>query len=242
MPALPGVPVSDRGATLAEVLVASFLLGIVGTLVMQVSVQTSRVVVTAAERGGDVQDARSATAAITRALRTAVDPDGSGPKRAFLDSSEPDATLQSDPRQVAFYASIDEQHPCRQGLPALFRYELLPSGDLVEEVRLQAAPPATTECAAFSTTKSRVLARGLATTGRPLFTYLAATDVTTNPDGTTVSSLTSALAPKLEPADVDKVAAVEIWLSPTVTAKGGGRPVTVVDRVALPNDLEVIVQ
>jgi hypothetical protein len=95
------------------------LLGMVGTVVMAVSVQTARVLAGSAERGADTQDVRVALEAVTRSLRGALDPDGVAPdgsvctpsgtggtQCAFLDSSSAYPELRSGPSRIAFWSSL----------------------------------------------------------------------------------------------------------------------------------------
>lgn len=260
-------PRGDAGTTLAELLVVLGLVGLVGTLVMSVSVQTARVLVRADDRGSDTQQVRVALEAVTRTLRGAVDPDtvpkvvyaaaGSAcnpagtvatgtatdaTRCAFIDSTSAVPALRSGPRQIAFWSSTYDLSGASttpsgdRSAPALYRYALTAAGEVTEQVWTGAYASGAT---LLAPTRSRVLARGLDTSAGvpPLFTYLAATDTTIPPDGPTVSSLTSPTDPLLSPADVGRLAAVEVWL--TAVPQRGGRPVTAVDSVVLPNDPEV---
>lgn len=265
--AVPRRPRGDAGTTLAELLVVLGLMGLVGTLVMSVSVQTARVLTGAADRGGDTQQVRVALEAVTRSLRSAVDPDtvpkvvmaapgtscnpagtvGTGnaatdaTRCAFFDATSAVPELRSGPRQVAFWSSAYDlsgggSPASDPAAPKLYRYALTAAGEVTEQVWTGAYASGATLLPA---TRTRVLARGLDTSASapPLFTYLAATDTTVPPSGPTVSSLTTPADPLLSPADVARLATVEVWL--TAVRERGGRAVTVVDSVVLPNDPEV---
>lgn len=257
----------DRGSSLVELLVVMGLMGLIGTLVMSVSVQTAKVLTRSGDRGGDTQQARVALEAMTRTLRGAVDPDtvpkmvyaaagtscnpagtvGTGDastdatRCAVLDSTSAVPELRSDPRQIAFWSStydLSGSTTTTSGdpsAPVLYRYALTPAGEVTEQVWTGAYASGST---LLAPTRSRVLARGMDPgASAPLFTYLAATDTTIPPSGPTVSSLTSSTEPLLSPSDVGRLASVEIWL--TAVRERGGRQVTTVDSVALPNDPEV---
>lgn len=242
----------DRGTSLVEVLVVSGLMGLLGTMLMTVSVQTAKIMSGSDERAQDTQTARVALEAMTRSLRAAADPDGesgvgstctpggtAGRQCAFVDATSPWLALRSGPRQVAFFSSLYDLS--RGGTKVLYRYSLESDGRLVEQVWSGAWAAGPTTLAPPS--RQRVIARGLDTgpAAPPLFTYLSATDTTIPPAGPTVSSLTdpsgvtqSAL---LEPADVPKIAALEVWVAPVRTY--GGRQIVAVDSVLLVNQPQV---
>ncbi len=261
-------PRGDSGTTLAELLVVMGLMGLIGTLVMSVSVQTAKVLTRSADRGGDTQQVRVALEAVTRTLRGAVDPDtvpkvtyaaagttcnpagttGTGntatdaTRCAFIDATSGVPELRSGPRQVAFWSSVYDLSGSTATLdgnpsaPVLYRYALTPAGEVTEQVWTGAYASGST---LLAPTRSRVLARGIDTsaTAPPLFTYLAVTDTTIPSSGPTPSSLTTASDPLLSPSDVGRLATVEVWL--TAVRERGGRAVSAVDSVVLPNDPEV---
>ena len=189
----------DRGASLAELLVVMALMGLIGTMVMSVSVQVAKALRGAAERSDDSQDARVALEAMTRALRSAVDPDEDGPLTAFVDAGgHPE--LGSTPFQVGFFSAYQQDveadvdgSTTTTTEPARYRIWLQQEPDpatgeaqWVLRQRIWPWPgtrdslghptwPAPTDLA---TARERVLARNLAVGGatdQPLFRYFTAT-------------------------------------------------------------------
>ena len=276
---------SDRGTSLVEVLVVMGLMGLIGTLVMTLSISTAKALRGADERGADTQQVRVALEAVTRALRSAVDPDGAAPagsvcaatgtagqQCAFLGTSAA-AVLQSGPRRLVVWsaahdlsatspspaptstdlcAATDPTGVDGHRAPRLVKYELTPAGELTEQTWTRSQY--LNGCVGTVQPRTRVLARGLdaSSSAFPVFSYLSEADARKSHDvgtekrslprtGPMTSSLTDPSgvlqSPLLEPGDVGRIAAVEVYLS--AVHRWRGRPVSAVDSVALTNDPEV---
>ena len=86
----------------------------------------------------------------------------------------------------------------------------------------------------FSTSRTRVVADHVDTSGHPVFTYLLRSDVAdTDADGVTDSSLRTAADGSVVAGALESVQAVEVWVS--VAGKADKPPVVAVQRVTLPN-------
>jgi prepilin-type N-terminal cleavage/methylation domain-containing protein len=212
----------DDGFTLTELVVVMFILGIVLAVVQTTMVMTSRTVSDNNLRVSQTEQARAAMDAMSKLLRTAVLPsqlNGSCP------SCNVAAFVQATATSVQFYADVDND----QNLvgPSRVTYVVTAGGDLTETVQ----PPdahapdnrSYTYCAAGPgcPVTSRVLARNVQTTS-PIFTYYDRTGAALG-----VVPLTAA-----ELAAVDSVDVV-------LTVRGARtqpvNPVTVTERVTLPN-------
>ena len=261
-------PRGDRGTSLAELLVVMGLVGLIGTLVMSVSVQTAKVLTRSGDRGGDTQQVRVALEAITRTLRGAVDPD-TVPKTVYaaagtacnpagtvatgntatdatrcavLDSTSAVPELRSGPRQVAFWSLT-------YGLSGS---STTPAGDPSAPVlyRYALTPDGevteqvwTGAYASGSTllepTRSRVLARGLDTsTSAPPLFTYLAATDTTIPPS---GPTVSSLTTASDPllSPSDVRRLAAVEIWLTAVRERSGRQVTAVDSVVLPNDPEV---
>jgi prepilin-type N-terminal cleavage/methylation domain-containing protein len=212
----------DDGFTLTELVVVMFILGVVLAVVQTTMVMTSRTVSDNNLRVSQTEQARAAMDAMSRSLRTAVLPAQLGGTCSACNVA---AFVQATSTSVQFYADVDND----QNLvgPSRVTYVVTASGDLTETVQ----PPdahapdnrSYTYCAPGPgcPVVSRVLARNVQATS-PVFAYYDRTGA-----ALAVVPLTAA-----ELAAVDSVDLV-------LTVRGARtqhvNPVTVTERVTLPN-------
>lgn len=218
----------DAGTSLLELLVIMIVVGVLGTLLLRAFVAGTSAATTAERRGFDAQQVRTAMDTVTRALRTAADPDGVGPVRAV----QPGSTGQD----VTFYANV-QVGIVDPAPPDRVRLWVDGSGVLREQV-WDGQWDATHTAVWPALTRERVVLRGVrvdvpAGDPRAVFTYLQRSDTTPAANGTTTTTVdvvSGALSDSLTGART--VEAVEVWLS---AGKSGADPVTAVSRVTLLN-------
>lgn len=173
-----GAGTHDAGTSLAELLVAAGLLGVVLVLVGSTVVSGLRSTAVARSKGSDAANGRVALDAITRTLRTAVDPDGDGSALRFERAEADAVTIYAD-----LYNLADPTAAPVLSVPQKVAYEVA-GGSLVETItpglRQGSTGPVTWDPA---TARRRVLATGLVpASGRPaVFGYLDLQPTSTPP-------------------------------------------------------------
>lgn len=208
---------SDRGASLAELLVVSLvstiLLAALGVL-FSGSLQASR---RASTHTAATAEARLAADAIGRRLRVAVRP---SPGAAMFT----EATASS----MTFFASLSTPGSTTDPLPSQVRYAVDPTAGCLRETVTPAAGPTRTSCLAFGDVT-------------PVFSYYQVTKRPTmsapspSPAPTEPLSLSTG---SLSATDAAKVGSVALDLSVRDRrAPAAARPVQVTTRVLLVNDL-----
>lgn len=211
----------EGGMTLVELIVTVSLMSTVVAVVAGGMITATRLMGDNRLRLQEVADNKVAMEAITKTLRTAVEP------RLLGSSSEAAAFIQGDAAKVAFYASQSSMvaptgnTPTRYG-PVRVTYTVT-SGELVETYQLPDlhlpsdydftyCTPGSTGCEV----RSRTLARNI--TNATVFTYYGQSQGT--------------LAVPLSAANLESVDSIDIVLT---SQTGTDEPSTVVSRVSLVN-------
>ncbi|MGB7981526.1 MAG: type II secretion system protein [Candidatus Nanopelagicales bacterium] len=215
-------PRRDRGTTLVELMVTLALTSAVIAVVAGGLVTATKMMGSNALRLQEVSENKVAIEAMTKTLRTAVEP------RLLGSSSDAAAFIQGNARQVAFYAALSSLvEPTGAGMtqygPVRVTYTLA-SGALTETYQLPDPHLASnrnyTYCAAGSpgcSVRSRVLARNLANT--VMFTYYGESQNT--------------LAVPLSAGNLEAVDSIDIVVTSQTSQRDESS--TVVSRVSLVN-------
>jgi hypothetical protein len=213
---------SERGVTLVELMVTTFLLSTVIAVVATGLVTATRLMGSNRLRLDEVSENKVAIEAITKTLRTAIEP------RLLGASSEAAAFIQGDARKVVFYAAQSSLiEPTGNTMtrfgPVRVSYTVANNGTLTETYQLPDAHlPADhdfTYCTPGATgceVRTRVLARNLQ--AGSVFTYYGESQ--------------AALAVPLTADGLEAVDSIDIVLS---SQTGDDEASTVVSRVSLVN-------
>jgi prepilin-type N-terminal cleavage/methylation domain-containing protein len=212
----------DRGMTLVELMVTTFLLSTVVAIVAGGIVTATRLMGSNRLRLDEVSENKVAIEAITKTLRTAIEP------RLLGASSSEAAFIQGDARKVKFYAaqsSLIEPtgNTMTQFGPVRISYTVATDGTLTETYQLPDAhlpnnhdytycTPGSTGCVV----RTRVLARNLE--AGPVFTFYGETQNT--------------LSVPLSASSLEAVDSIDIVLA---SQTGTDETSTVVSRVSLVN-------
>jgi prepilin-type N-terminal cleavage/methylation domain-containing protein len=215
----------DGGFTLAEMLCAMLVLGMLMTAVSALFIADMKSTETTNSRVSQANEGRVAMESMSRILRTAVLPS------SLASCSSCGATaafIQGTAFKVSFYADINNDNNSTGPSQVVFKVDA--NGTLIQTV--QPADPGSgatgytwTSCtlgAPGCSLRQTVLATGVVTSGPNLFTYYSFGSQTPITGVLTAQQL----------ANVD---AVDIVLSTTSSGAAGKAPVTFVQRIALPN-------
>ena len=212
----------EQGVTLVELMVTVGLIGTVVAIVAGGLVTATSLMGSNALRLQEVSENKVAIEAMTKTMRTAVEP------RLLGSSSDAAAFIQGDARAVAFYAALSSLvAPTGSGTtrygPVRVTYSLI-NGELIETYQLPDPHPANdhdyTYCSAASSgceVRSRVLASNLV--DAPVFTYYGESQ--------------GALAVPLSTDNLEAVDSIDIVV--TSQTSEGTDSSTVVSRVSLVN-------
>ncbi|NHC14008.1 PilW family protein [Motilibacter deserti] len=227
-------PNGDSGITLAELVVAMFVGGIVLSGVTALSIAVQGSVGKATARSSATSDVRIALGYMTARLRVAVSPDG-GATPAFT---------YAGPDKVVFYASLSKpsNRPTRWDKPRPVKVEYWVDSGTGCLMQAETAP---TEAAApYSWTSGRTttcLARGTVNppdstgTRRPIFTYYAQNVLAMKEFVAVTPDATGAVADAARPS----IASVAIDLSLQPAKPAGVTPARAQTRLTLPNLLKL---
>ncbi|GAB2694320.1 hypothetical protein GCM10027194_30660 [Thalassiella azotivora] len=215
----------DAGFTLVELMVVMTLLMVIGAMLVMTFVQGTGAVFASESRQRDSLQAKVALENTTKALRTAVDPDGDGPLVAFEVAQQ---------NRVVFYAALDNRgsYPSVDQPPR--KVEIwLQDGTLRLRTTMPAAGPTGTTWPGTGST--RIIGTNLRSGAGvvPLFTYLAAGDTYTDSTGRAITSLPTAGGAVTGTAR-ESIEAVEVWVAAQSSSKRTNET-TVVSRVTLLN-------
>lgn len=222
----------DAGMSMAEVLVAMTLLGVLTTLLTAVVVLALRVSSTAQDRADVSTEGELAVMTTSKVLRTAVLPDQL--EEQVCAGCAETAVVRATPTEVTFYANLDNTG---QG-PSLVTFSVVADPDDPRRgaLRQRTQPPIAlgdgryTYCQVSLPTcvvRTRTVTHGLTSPTTAAFAYYDFTGVRIN-------------ATVLGASDLTRIASVDV----TFPVGGAGRPATTaVQRVRLPNaDINVLVQ
>lgn len=223
----PSVP--DGGVTVVELLVAMSLTLVIGTMLVLTFSQGVAAVISADARGADAQVARVALDNTTKALRTAVDPDGKGDGVVDLPVFEVAA-----PEEVVFYAALGNRTGGATADSPPRKVRIWRDGTLLRQSEtLPVVSGATTSWTGATTT--RIVAQDLVPgAARPTFTYLAASDTAVDAAQRSVSSLPVDGAGAVTTAARADIRSVEVWVSVSSSTRRTA-PTSAVSRVTLMN-------
>ncbi len=215
----------DGGFTLAEVLVAMLTLGILLTAVSALFFANLKSTQTTSVRVKQTNQTRLAMESMSRILRTAVLPSSLA---SCTNCGATTAFIQGSAFRVAFYANIDNGSNAVGPSQVVFAVDA--NGTLTQTV--QPPDPGSASVGYTWTTctlgapgcslRQTVLATGVRMSGDPLFTYYAFGSQTPMTGTLTATQLSN-------------VDAVDIELSTELQGGRTSAPVTLIQRVALPN-------
>jgi type II secretory pathway pseudopilin PulG len=219
----------EHGFTVVELLVAMSLTMVIGTMLVLTFGQAVRAVVSADARGADAQVARVALDNTTKALRTAVDPDGMGDGVVDLKAFEVAA-----PEEVVFYAALGNRTAGVTADAPPVKVRIWRDGTVLRQSVTQPVTAASTTTWTGATT-TRMVARDLVPAAvRPTFTYLAANDTAVDAAQRSISSLPVDGAGAVTTAARPDIGSVEVWVSVN-SSVARNTPTSAVARVTLLN-------
>lgn len=223
----PSAP--EGGFTVVELLVAMSLTLVIGTMLVLTFSQGVAAVISADARGADAQVARVALDNTTKALRTAVDPDGKGDGVVDLP-----AFVVAAPEEVVFYAALGNRTGGATADAPPRKVRIWRDGTLLRQSEtLPVVSGATTSWTGATTT--RIVARDLVPgAARPTFTYLAANDTAVDAAQRSVSSLPVDGAGAVTTTARADIRSVEVWVSVSSSTRRTA-PTSAVSRVILMN-------
>jgi prepilin-type N-terminal cleavage/methylation domain-containing protein len=210
----------QSGFTLAEMVVAISILGVVLAMVMTMTISAQRSLGGNIARLDQVQQGRLAIESMTKTLRTAVRPTQLNATCTGCDQS---AFLQGDGRRVQFYANIN--NPSNIIGPSRVAYTVNASGNLIETIQPPNAHAANDYNYQYCTPgptcpiTTRTIARGVPASAT-LFTYY-------DSQGVPFSSL------PLSTTDLPRVDSMDVQV--VVQRSSQVAPATFIQRVTLPN-------
>ncbi|WP_380175596.1 type II secretion system protein J [Kineococcus sp. DHX-1] len=204
----------DEGLTLVETLITAALTGVVLLIVSTMTISALRTVRGVRGTTNSTADARTASQAVTKALRVAVTPDDTTP-----------AFAQATARSVSFYSSMlrgSDVGNVALPIPTLVSYTVDTSRNCLLETKtpgVSGTPPTWPA----SGTASTCLARGtINIDGTPIFAYFDSSGAVLTPTATGLSV-----------ADRGRVASVTVQLA--VTPAGDGKTSTARTSVVMVN-------
>lgn len=215
----------DSGITLVELTVSMTIMMIASTALLYAFVQGMNASMVSQSRTADALTAKTATENATKALRTAVDPDGAGVGMKAFESAGPE--------DVTFYAALGN----RTGLPAAdtkpVKVRIWRDGAQLKITTIQSSVNGSGTVVWTGTGSTRIVASDLVSTGNPIFTYLASGDLTASTTTTPTTSLPLS-GSNIAAAALNNIDAVEARVSIQSSSRRG-TPTTATSRVALLN-------
>jgi type II secretory pathway component PulJ len=220
---------AEGGFTVVELLVSMSLTTVIGTMLVLTFSQAVSAVVGADARGADAQVARVALDNTSKALRTAVDPDGKGDGVVDLPAFE-----VAGPEEVVFYAALGNRTGTATADAPPRKVRIWRDGALLRQSEtLPVTSGSTTSWTGATTT--RIVAIDLVPAAtRPTFTYLAAGDTAVDAAQRSVSTLPVDGAGAVTAAARPDISSVEVWVSVSSSARRT-TPTSAVARVTLLN-------
>jgi hypothetical protein len=160
----------DSGTSLVEVSVAMLVFSILLVACATLYLGSLRSATGTQSRLEEINDGRIAMSAMSRSLRTAILPS----QLYDATSTEQAAFIEATPTSIRFFANID--NPGNSIGPSKVSYQVQ-SGNLIETVQQPLPRTGSSRAFVYCTpgptcpVRTKVLARGLVTTGAPIFTY-----------------------------------------------------------------------
>jgi type II secretory pathway pseudopilin PulG len=215
----------DSGITLVELTVSMTIMMIASTALLYAFVQGMNASLVSQSRTADALTAKTATENATKALRTAVDPDGAGVGMKAFESA--------GPQDVTFYAALGNRTgaPAADGKPVKVR--IWRDGAQLKMTTIQSSLNGSGTVVWTGAGSTRIVANDLVSTGNPIFTYLASSDLTTSTTTTPTTSLPRT-GNNVAASALNDIDAVEAMVSIQSSSRRG-TPTTATSRVALLN-------
>jgi prepilin-type N-terminal cleavage/methylation domain-containing protein len=211
----------DKGISLIEMVVVTAILGVVLAMISATTIGAQKMLTNTSSRLDQLQQSKDAMESISKILRTSVLP---SQLNGTCTACTTAAFINGDVRSVQFYANINNDSNVSG--PSQVSYVVSADGTLTESVHgpnphaasdynyLYTCTKGTTGCVVYS----RVLARHVDTTVA-LFTYYDASGAT--------------IVPPLTGSELAQVDSVDVVIKVKVSKTG--QPVTLTERVTLPN-------
>jgi len=227
-------PFTDDGVTLVELVMVMSLTLIISAMITSTFLTGMNAVFASDARGADTEQAKIATENTSKQLRLAVDPDGDGTLAAFDTAS---------PKEVIFYAArrtpvVTTGGVTTGGVPTTpAKLHIWFGGDNVlrQQQALVTVSGSTVTYGAWDSTSTRVIGVNVVNSSSlPVFTYLKASDTTTNSGGVTISSLEDSSG-SVTGSSLGDIEAVEIWVAINSNTSRTNNATTAVTRVTLLN-------
>jgi type II secretory pathway component PulJ len=215
----------ESGSTLVELSVAMLIFSVLLVACATLYLGSLRSASATQGRLDEINDGRIAISAMGRSLRTAILPS----QLYDTASTETAAFIEATPVSIRFYANID--NPGNSVGPSKVTYAIV-DGELRETVQQPNPPTATSKAFIYCTpgptcpTRNKVLARGVVSSGAPIFSYYDQLGTRLTGDSLTAAQLEI----------VDSVDVAVTVQKPRVA--GGGS--TYALRIALPNHDAVV--
>lgn len=219
----------DKGFGLTELIVAMFIFGIVGTLMITLLVTVSRSFTQERAATDSTMVAAVGMNELTRVIR-------SGTEVPIAGGNQVPVFVEARPERVTLYAYIDTTS--LNPSPTKIQFAVNATTNELVETRWASSPVAGEPGAfAFSTTpqSSRTVARKIipADDGTPLFTYLAVVTDETDPDFGKVQPLDATSG--VSAAEIPTISVVQIALNVQADVTARAEPVMLKNRVGIPN-------
>jgi len=215
----------ESGVTLIELLVATMIFGILMALIVAAFSTFSQTFTKDRVATENTNIASLGMNEVTRVIRASTSLERSGDDLAPF--------VEAKPEELTLYAYIDTDSSTPQ--PVKIRFKVDATTRELVETRWKAKPLASGspywdfETASYST---KVIARKIvvpATGEQFMFTYFQINSTTLLEEKLTVPTT------GLSAADLKKVAVVEVWVKVQSDATGRANPVTIINRVGIPN-------
>lgn len=222
-------PRSDKGFGLIELIVAMFIFGIVGTLMVTMLVTVSRTFTEERAATDSTMVAAIGMNELTRVIR-------SGTQVPIAGGTKLPVFVEAYSDKVILHAYIDTTS--LNPTPTKIRFAVDPTTSELVETRWKSTPVAgEPDAFVFDSTpqSSRTIARKIidADDGTPVFTYLAVVTDPLDPNFGQVQPLDAATG--VASANLAKISVVQIALNIQADVTDRARPVMLQNRVGIPN-------
>lgn len=215
----------DSGITLVELTVSMTIMMIASTALLFAFVQGMNATMVSQSRTADALTAKTATENVTKALRTAVDPDGASVGMKAFESA--------GPQDVTFYAALGNRTGAVAADTKPVKVRIWRDGAQLKITTVASSLNGSGTVVWTGAGQTRIVASDLVNTGDPMFIYLAGADLTSSTATAPTSSLPLA-GDNIAASALNDIDAVE--LSVTIhSSTRRGTPTTATSRVALLN-------